>query len=135
MSGRRLAALATAGAALATLVVGGGVAEAQSGAAAPGAQVQPQTQVQPNAFSCGYGALCVHLLHSDGSYTWESLYYCQTWKLNGTLTWYVNNQTPGTIATFYYPWAVSSKAPYYSGRPPVWPYDASHHAPTSVKNC
>ncbi|MEU2957016.1 hypothetical protein ACIA78_39745 [Streptomyces xanthochromogenes] len=127
MTGRRLAA---ATAAMAALLLAGGM----GGTAAQAAPARAKVQAADD-FTCGYGALCVHLLHSDGSYTWESLYYCQNWKLNGSVTWYTNNQTSGTVATFYYPWAANSKAAYYSGRPPVWPYDASHHAPSSVTNC
>ena len=127
MGTRRLTAAAVSATALAATLLSGGVANA-----GPAASARPAASA---TFTCPYGDLCVHLRHSDGSYTWKSFYYCEKYTLNGTATWYVNNQTPGTVAAFYYPWEVSSQAPYYSGRPPYYPYDAKHPAPQAVRPC
>lgn len=61
---------------------------------------------QPDAtHTCEYKYLCVHLENlQNGSYHWMDLYLCVKTPLpDGYLaTWYVNNQTSGTKATFFW---------------------------------
>lgn len=95
------AAVTTAAAAIATAPAA--MATTQTGAARTGvASVSPQAEP---AFTCPVdkGYLCVHVRDTSGHYHWDKFYHCGTYGL-GTeeATWYINNQTPGTEATFYY---------------------------------
>lgn len=139
MTSRRLSGAIAAGTLFAATLVTGGIADASTpaGTTAVGNSHSPTASQQAHPalkFTCPKGAVCVHLRHSDGSYTWENFWACSKFALNGTATWYVNNQTGGATGVFYYPWEVSMGAPVYKGRPPYYPYDKTP-APTAVRPC
>lgn len=116
-------------------VAGAGVALAAALTMAPGAAgastVHPQGQTRDG---CPYKALCVHI-DSSGNYHWANYFSCQKFSIKGTATWYINNQTPGTKATFFYPYEANTKPAFAKGRPPNYPYDPKHPAPTAVQPC
>ncbi|MEU6284602.1 hypothetical protein [Streptomyces sp. NPDC047028] len=79
MGTRRFTAATVSATALAATLLSGGVANAGPAAPSP----RPTTTA---SFTCAYKYFCVHLRHSDGSYTWKSFYYCQRYTLNGSAT-------------------------------------------------
>jgi hypothetical protein len=120
---------------LATIVAGVAVAAGVTGVAETAADAAAVRSVQADSsYTCFSGDLCVHYVTSSGSYHWKRLYLCQRWTIPGTATWYINNQTGNTSATFYYPYA-ASVPPHSKGRPPNYPYGPHHPAPQSVRNC
>lgn len=88
-------AIATAPAAMATARTG----------AARGYAASASPQAEP-AFTCpvNQGILCLHVMDWSGNYHWYQYYKCGIYNLSGkgVATWYVNNETPGTRATFIY---------------------------------
>lgn len=117
-------------------LAGAGVALAAALTVAPGASAGATQPAGGTRDGCPYKALCVHILNpSTDKYHWANYYECRKYTLNGIATWYINNQTPGTKATFYYPYAANTPGAFSKGRPPNWPYGPKHPQPTAVRPC
>jgi len=107
-------------------------ARAAQARAAQARTVTDPTAPQTASHVCEPYYLCVHLRHSDGTYTWKDMYACGKYTFDDyglVATWYYNNQRPvGTVARFHYEILGSNtyKDWYYSsiskGRPPDY-YD------------
>lgn len=94
-------AVTAAAAAVATAPVA--MAATQTGTA-QGDTTPASPRAEP-AFTCpvNQGILCVHVRDDAGNYHWHQYYKCGVYTLPaGVATWYVNNETPGTRATFIY---------------------------------
>ncbi|MCZ7412933.1 MULTISPECIES: hypothetical protein [unclassified Streptomyces] len=94
--------------------------------------------VTDGSYSCSYGTLCLRVWDpTRGKYKVFDLYYCNTyhlsyWGSGGDGGGFYNNQTTGTVATFYnstggvyHSSTAYSVAPSWFSWDPVW----------TVKNC
>ncbi|HVX45874.1 MAG TPA: hypothetical protein VHC49_18435 [Mycobacteriales bacterium] len=89
-----------------------------------------------DTFSCPSEDLCLHLYDSSGNYHWVKYKKCVDQPIGpGEVpTWYINNQTAGTVSTFHYKTGDTWTTPpaFSKGRPGAPFYWG---APTSVQVC